>query len=623
MKKLVLFLAGFFAFTALHAQWVDDPVNNTFIANCSNDAGEVYLSTNEETGDTYVQWMQFGPNSWSPTLQRLNAEGVPQWGLDGIHLGYHQFSSYSEGVAMTATADGGVVSCFSVYDGFSYAVKLNADGTYAWGEEGVRLFDGLGFSRTEVIADNDGGVWTLGFDYSRLFAQYVGADGTLSPNIIISAPGQSCMFGQLTLGKDNQVFVTYEKTSGGMYTDKEIVVVGYAADGTQVCPESVLMSGSGSFQSTYIHYAIPDGEGGGYVYIWHPGIGSVFNLYVFHFNQNGAPTILNPQGAAVHSPDPAHFYGEGYATVDPITHDIILAYEQTDASTQTQSSVWINRINLDGDALWGDGILVLDNGTSPIHDIRVDAYPDGQGFMVAYLRQNSGWGESSIIEAKGFDSDGNLQWETVMNNVNSWKVAAANTTGFHNGQDIMMWVNHDQGGLYGQNIGIDGTMGYIEPILPCLAPENFAGEYVYNEEDQTFGALLTWDAPETQPLWYQLYITLPDGNTFTAEVEPTETEYYHEMTVAATITYRLIAIYEYCESDYALTPDGEDYVTVVVTGIEENTNDSIVTVLNVYNMNGQRIAVSDMNELNTGVYVIQGLTEDGRMVSRKAEVSRK
>ena len=385
MKKLVLFLAGFFAFTALHAQWVDDPVNNTFIANCSNDAGEVYLSTNEETGDTYVQWMQFGPNSWSPTLQRLNAEGVPQWGLDGIHLGYHQFSSYSEGVAMTATADGGVVSCFSVYDGFSYAVKLNADGTYAWGEEGVRLFDGLGFSRTEVIADNDGGVWTLGFDYSRLFAQYVGADGTLSPNIIISAPGQSCMFGQLTLGKDNQVFVTYEKTSGGMYTDKEIVVVGYAADGTQVCPESVLMSGSGSFQSTYIHYAIPDGEGGGYVYIWHPGIGSVFNLYVFHFNQNGAPTILNPQGAAVHSPDPAHFYGEGYATVDPITHDIILAYEQTDASTQTQSSVWINRINLDGDALWGDGILVLDNGTSPIHDIRVDAYPDGQGFMVAYL----------------------------------------------------------------------------------------------------------------------------------------------------------------------------------------------------------------------------------------------
>ena len=303
MKKLFILIISLAAMLTAKAQWVDDPATNTRIANCSNDAGEVYLSTNETTGDTYVQWMQFGSNSWSPTLQRVNSEGVPQWGEDGIHLGYHEFSSYSEGVAMAATTDGGVVSCFSAYDGYSYAVKLNADGSYAWGEEGVQLFDGLGFSRTEVIAGNDGVVWTLGFDYSRLFAQYVSADGTLNPNIIISAEGQNCMFGQLTLGNDNNVFVTYEKTGGGMYTEKQIVVSGYAVDGTQISPERVLMSESGSFQSTYIHYAISDGMGGGYVYIWHPGIGEAFNVYVFHFNQNGAPTILNPQGAAVHSPD--------------------------------------------------------------------------------------------------------------------------------------------------------------------------------------------------------------------------------------------------------------------------------------------------------------------------------
>ena len=622
MKKLVLFLAGLFTFTAMHAQWVDGPSTNTLIANCSDDAGEVYLSTNEETGDTYVQWMQFGPNNWSPTLQRLNAEGVPQWGMDGIHLGYHQFSSSAEGVAMVATTDGGVVSCFSVYDGYSYAVKLNADGSYAWGEEGVQLFDGLGFSRTEVIAGEDGGVWTLGFDYSRLFAQYVSADGTLNPNIIISDPSHSCMFGQLTLGKDNKVFVTYEKTNGGMYTNKEIVVAGYDVDGTQVSPETVLMSESETFQSTYIHYAISDGLGGGYVYIWHPGNGNAFNLYVFHFDQYGVSTIQSQQGVAVHTPDPDHYYGEGYATVDPATQDIILAYEKTDAYTQSESSVWINRITPDGEVLWGDGILVLDNGNVPCHDIRVDAYPNGDGFMVAYLRQNSDWETDSFIEAKGFDANGNLQWETVMNNVNDWKVAAENTTGFHNGQNIMMWVNHNDGGLYGQNIGIDGAMGYIEPVQPCLAPENFQGTYVYNGEDQTFGALLTWDAPETQPLWYQLYITLPDETIIVAEVEPTETEYFHELPTAATITYRLIAVYEYCESDYALTPDGEDYVSINVTGIEENLDDEIVTIMKIFNANGQSLQVKDLNELNTGLYILQGLTKDGRTVNRKVVVNK-
>ena len=623
MKKLVLLLAGLFAFTAMHAQWVDDPTTNTFVANCSNDAGEVYLSTNENTGDTYVQWMQFGSNSWSPTLQRLNAEGVPQWDMDGIHLGYHQFSSSAEGVAMVATTDGGVVSCFSVYDGYSYAVKLNADGTYAWGEEGVQLFDGLGFSRTEVIAGEDGGVWTLGFDYSRLFAQYVSADGTLNPNIIISDPSHSCMFGQLTLGKDNKVFVTYEKTNGGMYTNKEIVVAGYDVDGTQVSPETVLMSESETFQSTYIHYAISDGLGGGYVYIWHPGNGNAFNLYVFHFDQYGVSTIQSQQGVAVHTPDPDHYYGEGYATVDPATQDIILAYEKTDAYTQSESSVWINRITPDGEVLWGDGILVLDNGNAPCHDIRVDAYPNGDGFMVAYLRQNSDWGTDSFIEAKGFDANGNLQWETVMNNVNDWKVAAENTTGFHNGQNIMMWVNHNNGGLYGQNIGIDGAMGYIEPVQPCLAPVDFNGEYVYIDETQTFGAMLTWTAPATQPMHYNLYVTDPTGCTTTVEIEPTETEYFDETTVIGTNVYQLTSVYTECESDFALTPEGEDHVQIEITGIEENIDNRIINVLNIYNMSGQRIMVSGMNELHTGVYIIQGLTEDGRLVSQKVMIDKK
>ena len=110
---------GILVGVALHAQWVNDPVNNTFIANTSADAGEIYLSTNTETGDTYAQWNQFFSNGWSPTLQRLNAAGEPQWGADGIHIGAHAFSSYSEGVAMATTADGGVVSCFAVYDGYT------------------------------------------------------------------------------------------------------------------------------------------------------------------------------------------------------------------------------------------------------------------------------------------------------------------------------------------------------------------------------------------------------------------------------------------------------------------------------------------------------------------------
>ena len=82
-------------------------------------------------------------------------------------------------------------------------------------------------------------------------------------------------------------------------------------------------------------------------------------------------------------------------------------------------------------------------------------------------------------------------------------------------------------------------------------------------------------------------------------------------------------MYENCESEFALTPDGQDNVFIEVTGIEESVDNSIVTVLNVYAMSGQRISISDMNKLSTGVYIIQGLTEDGRLVSRKVMVDQK
>ena len=186
------------------------------------------------------------------------------------------------------------------------------------------------------------------------------------------------------------------------------------------------------------------------------------------------------------------------------------------------------------------------------------------------------------------------------------------------GQNIVTWVNCIDGGIYGQNIGPDGTMGPIEPIIPvnpCLAPENFEGEYVYDDEAQTFGALLTWTAPETQPLHYNLYRYYDvNKDLVVIEVPGDATSYFDENGIGQ-YKYQLTAVYEDCESEFALTPDGQDNVFIEITGIEESVDNCIVTVLNVYNMSGQRISVSDMSELNTGVYIIQGLTEDGRLVN--------
>ena len=617
MKKLLLSIIALAAFVTLQAQWVNNPATNTFLANTSADAGEIYTATNHNTGDTYVQWSSFvGGNGWHPTLQRINFEGVPQWGDNGISISGHEFASYSEGFAMTTTADGGVVSCFAVYDGFTYAVKINADGTFPWGEQGVQLFGGLGFSRAEVIATDDGGIWALGSNYTQLFLQYI--NETAGPVITIADNGgQSCMFGQLTLGNDNKVFVTYEKLGSGFYTNKSIYVAGYNPDGTQFSPETLLMSEQ-TFQSTYIHYAISDGMGGGYVYIWHPAMYN-FNVYVFHYNQNGASTIMDTNGTPVHSPDNNNLYITASATVDPDSHDIILVYEQTDDAYQAQCKIFINRITPNGERLWDDGILVYDSGTVPCGGYRVDAFEYGGGFSLIYHKGLSQTSMQSTVEAKGFDMNHNELWSTQLCSNSYNKTGDQNTPGFYAGQNISVWVNSETGGLYGQNIGQNGEMGEITPPTPptpCYPPTNFEGEAYYNAETGISAAVLSWTAPETQPLHYNLYV---EGVKEIIEIDGEYTSYYQEV-VPGDYIFKLTAVYEDCESDFALAPNGDNYVLVEIpdhTSVSEIEFEEIIDIVEIYNINGQIIKANSIDDLSQGIYLIKGMTQSGKTVVRK------
>ena len=623
MKKLFLFFLALATTFALQAQWVDDPVSNTFLADVESYGGEIYLATDEATGDTYVQWTSGSSNGYSPSLQRLSFEGVPQWGNNGIRITGHDFYSSSEGFAMAVTADHAVVSCFATATDQTFAVKINPDGTYAWGEQGVLLFDGRGYSRTELVAGDDGGVWALGFEYFHHYLQYINADGTLNPTITVDGADYDEMYGQLTLGVGNSVFLTYERTqeNSGMWAGKEIFLVGYTTDGTQIGPEVQLMS-SQTFQITYIHHAVSDGLGGGYAYIWHSGIGGQFNTYVFHYDANGFSTINNLNGTSVHPQDPMNHYLDAYATVDPISHDLIIAYIKEN-STQSEDRICVNRITPTGECVWGEGILVADYVGLDYSNVTVDAFEDGSGFSLVYEKSSSSNPYFKTVECLSMDMNGNILWSKTLSSTPYRRNFCDISAGFHLGQNIVAWVNAVDGGMYGQNIGPDGTMGPIEPpIVTCYPPENLEGEYIYDMEAQQFGVKLTWTAPETQPLHYNLYrYDMVNRENIVIEVAGDATEYFDESGLGS-YKYQLTAVYEDCESDFALTPAGENFVIVDVTGIEETSDEAIATVLRIFTMNGQCLKHCNLDELGNGIYLIQGLTEDGQMVTRKMVINR-
>ena len=621
MKKFYILIIALAFIVNANAQWVNNPVMNTYIATTSSDAGEVYLSTDPVSGDTYVQWSQFGPNSWSPSLQRLNEAGEPQWGDNGIHPSYHQMASWSQGFAMTSTTDGAVVTCFANEAGNTIAIKINADGTYAWGEQGLTLFGGAGESRTELLAGDDGGVWALGtsVDYGNLYLCYIEANGTMNPTITISDNnGALCMFGLLSPAPNGNVFVVYEKEQWAYtyFYEKDIRVVGYSKDGTQISDDVQLMSPV-TIPGSYIHYVVPDGLGGGYVYIWHAGgVGGNFNTYVFHFNQNGASTITNLNGIPVHSEDPYNYYIDAYATVDPVSHDLIIVYVQTDAQFQQESRVYANRINTIGDRLWNEGITIVEENGTDHSDLRIDAFEYGGGYTFFY---NEGDGYNSTVKAIGIDDSGSPIWNTVMSSESFPRAMSKNTTGHRAGQNIIAWVNSSTGGIRGQNIGQNGEMGEIippTPPTPCYPPTDFQGETYYNPETGLSAAVLSWTAPDPLPLHYNLYVeSLKD----VIEIDAEYTSYYQELE-AGDYIFKLTAVYDDCESDYALTPNGDYYVLIEIPhhqSIDENEYEVIVDVIEIYNINGQHVNALNINELNQGIYIIKGVTENGKTIFRK------
>ena len=623
MKKLTTLIIALAAFVTAQAQWVDNPAVNTFLANTSADAGEIYLATCPN-GDIYIQWSQFGPNSWSPTLQRINSEGVPQWDASGIHPSYHQMASWSQGFAMAATSDNAVVTCFSTELGQTIAIKINADGTYAWGEQGLTLFGDNGNSRTELLAGDDGGVWALGTDYDsgNLYVRYIDANGTLNPMITISdAGGKLCMFG-LMVPTDNGVFVVYEKETWAYtyFYEKEIWVAGYNKNGEAISTPAQLMDPQ-IIGGSYSHYVVPDGLGGGYAYIWHPAIGDAFNTYVFHFNNNGVSTIMEANGVPVHKPDPAYYYLDANATVDPVSHDLLITFIETDAEFQALCRIYVNRITSTGVTLWGDGIVALDNGTDPCTDLLIDAHPYGTMFSLIYNEGNY----QNTIQAKGFDMECNELWTTTISSQAYPRAMCENTTGFaDNAQNVVAWVNSTNsgtGGLYGQNIGWDGSMGQNitppTPPTPCDPPTDFQGFYSFDSTCNWYGAELFWTAPETTPLHYMLYREdVISSTTENIQIDAAATEYIDNVEIGDYV-YRLTAVYEDCESNYALTPNGDDYLLIEVTSVPENDYEAIINVTAIYNINGQLINSNNINELSNGMYIVKGVTESGKTVIRK------
>ncbi len=175
------------------------------------------------------------------------------------------------------------------------------------------------------------------------------------------------------------------------------------------------------------------------------------------------------------------------------------------------------------------------------------------------------------------------------------------------------------------------------PVLPCSAPTNLRREEPWGM------AHIAWDAPEDRvPDSYTVVIINHQLNDTTNVTGLTEL--FYEEAIAIDITdksYKVKAVYEECESEFALNANGEDFIRVTNLSVDEcqmnvklypnptsgqlNIKADGMTSASVYDLVGQCLmqmsaqdgqASVDMSQMKNGVYFIKVNTANGSVIQR-------
>ena len=180
------------------------------------------------------------------------------------------------------------------------------------------------------------------------------------------------------------------------------------------------------------------------------------------------------------------------------------------------------------------------------------------------------------------------------------------------------------------------------PVLPCSAPTNLLCD---DRPALGFSTAIhvEWQAPEERvPDSYTLYIYDMIRNDTTIMTGLTETVYEMGYSIDGTdIIFQVKAVYPECESDFASTVDGKDFVRFTSLSVDEMTvlvnlypnptsgqltiEAEAMTVVSVYDLVGQCVmrqsvdndqAVIDMDNLQDGIYMVKVETLNGAVMQR-------
>ena len=469
--------------TALAAQWSSNPSQNLSIG---DGPGEQVLPKIAATSDggCYLGWFDSRSGGYAVYLQRLSADGTEQWPHGGLLVSNNPQSTSLVDWDLICDSDDHCVLAFTDTraggDLDIYAYRIDAAGTFVWGNNGIALSNNSDYEPNPRICEASDGDFVFAWANTGLRTiqlQRLDRGGTPRfPGDGIATqgdPSSTPAFCEIVAADNGSCVISWVRTLS-FSGNKHIHVQKFDAAGTALWNGGTRFAAFDQASVPIAHQPRLRADGaGGAVLAWHFAVGQAFSCRVQHLLANGSEAFahngIDVSTSAGSKFDPAIVYRAA-------TQETFVAWNERNLA-QSQWGLFAQKIDAAGSLAWGNsGVTLLPINT--VVKFAPVAAALGDGFAVSVLEESLGLNQKKVL-LFGLDATGSPRWTPATDACtfasDKLRLQIATTA---SGVSLLAWTDHRAGtpDAIAQSVEIDGVPGiHLGTAVPYGCSGNPAG----------------------------------------------------------------------------------------------------------------------------------------------------
>lgn len=401
------------------AQWPSSNLTALVVADRPSEQVQSKVAPTAD-GGCYISWFDNAGGGYDVYLQRLDRLGNEQWIHNGLLIADRGLSSTTD-YDLDVDSAGNAILVFNDDRSGSdqiTAQKVDPNGTLLWGPLGVSVTSGTGFKASPKVVELTDGSFVVAWSASGLASlRKLDTNGLPLGGIVdIVESGHAILMDDLVASTSGGWIAMFWRcwTTNSVTSSKHLYSRRFHSDGSMDWTTIVygpLGAPYGSQGGSIQNGAFPPihGDGnGGFVTAWYE-VGGPRRAYIQHVFADGSvrfPTAT-PNGLSITGDTPGRIQVSCSVAYDRDEDAYYVASWDTDAATQSQNRTFVQKIDAQGNRLWGTaGITVIPTNTNQPGFVQAVLTCDG----MAVFGFDSRTATTGVVFGAAVDASGSPMW---------------------------------------------------------------------------------------------------------------------------------------------------------------------------------------------------------------------